>query len=833
MPRNISLLYIGLLLPGLLLTVGSARAGDVWWDVSHQPLEDYHPGGAYQQLASELEQQGFTVMTGEEPIDPDVLWDVDILVCSVLSGYEEAYNQAEVERIASFVDGGGGLIILADNSEIQPENLEALLDEFGLSAAGNDDIDALTDFDDLSIFEEVARVEFDIGGAVAADEDEGGQVVAFDEAGHAGIAVNQSRPGAVILIGDADVWTNQIIGQADNSRLALNCFTAVDRECSGRILTPAEGVEIHLPEGRTWTQNVTVLNRGEGLLEIGCCTDEGSGFLDCTPRLAVIEPDGSIELEVILCAEDLQADTCVSGTVVIRHNDPTSQPIELEYTLHIVPGSPVHFNVPPPSGIDHSLLVRELTIEGKEAPPGVEVGVFTPDDLCAGGAVYCRGQLGIPTRADNPLTEEVEGFLSGEPFTFRLYLPWSGSELGALPVFERGPTRFTADALTTLSLDSRPEAAFTLRLNRRWNWISLNLQPAELTFSTILAPLLDENLLILIKDGTGRFWNVQQGFNNLGENWDLTRGYQVLVTQPTSLEVRGTEVDPGRPIRLRPGWSLVPFLPREAQPLEESLASLEGSLQIVKRDDGAFWYPEWGWNGIGALVPGEGYKLRLTRVDTLIYPADVRQVRTLVEREPFNTPPPTDRDMSLLLLGMPPESQVRVFSDDGHLVGTGRPDHRGRIGLPVRGDDPDTPGLEGLREGEPLTLQVSENGRRFEPAIRWLEGTGQYSTDGIAVGRTGEVWMQPYSTDIICRPNPFNDRLRVGYRNECGSAASIRIYDLAGRLVAESALPASDNRRTSGAGVFTLNTLDWPAGVLVVKLSVGEEARTVKVVHLP
>jgi len=80
---------------------------------------------------------------------------------------------------------------------------------------------------------------------------------------------------------------------------------------------------------------------------------------------------------------------------------------------------------------------------------------------------------------------------------------------------------------------------------------------------------------LLVKDGTGRFWDVRRGFGNLGD-WNLTQGYQVLVAQPSSIEVHGLEVPFDMPIRLGFGWSIIPYLPREPMPVRDALASLAG-----------------------------------------------------------------------------------------------------------------------------------------------------------------------------------------------------------------------------------------------------------------
>ncbi|HHE47317.1 MAG TPA: hypothetical protein ENL08_06425, partial [Bacteroidetes bacterium] len=197
----------------LILTVPlqNAHADRILWDIGHGPLEDYTLDGEYRELRDRFESIGFELQNGDQPIDFDALWDIDILVCSVLSNYDHAYSEDEVERIAAFVNGGGSLVILADVSDHHPENIEPLLDRFGLSAAQGEGMVELNRFNDLPVFERVESVEFDDGETVGADEEEGGRLVAFDGDGRPGIAVNDGYNGKIILIGDADLWTNRMI----------------------------------------------------------------------------------------------------------------------------------------------------------------------------------------------------------------------------------------------------------------------------------------------------------------------------------------------------------------------------------------------------------------------------------------------------------------------------------------------------------------------------------------------------------------------------------------------------------------------------------------------
>ena len=60
------------------------------------------------------------------------------------------------------------------------------------------------------------------------------------------------------------------------------------------------------------------------------------------------------------------------------------------------------------------------------------------------------------------------------------------------------------------------------------------------------------------------------------------------------------------------GWNLIGFTLPEPQDLVASFSEIDDLLQIVKDNSGASYLPEWDFNGIGDLIPGQGYQLKIT-----------------------------------------------------------------------------------------------------------------------------------------------------------------------------------------------------------------------------
>ncbi|NQT35010.1 tandem-95 repeat protein [bacterium] len=86
-----------------------------------------------------------------------------------------------------------------------------------------------------------------------------------------------------------------------------------------------------------------------------------------------------------------------------------------------------HFEPANDEGPSHSLIIQSATIDDQELGNNDEIGVFTPDGVCAGSVVIADDPPhGLAAYGDDPGTpDDVEGFLEGEEFSFKL---WDGQD---------------------------------------------------------------------------------------------------------------------------------------------------------------------------------------------------------------------------------------------------------------------------------------------------------------------------------------------------------------------------------------------------------------------
>ena len=111
--------------------------------------------------------------------------------------------------------------------------------------------------------------------------------------------------------------------------------------------------------------------------------------------------------------------------------------------------------------------------------------------------------------------------------------------------------------------------------------------------------------------------------NGIG-NWVVTEGYSIRMNGDDVLTVYGQKVPYNTPVPLAGGTTkFVAYLHDVNMNALTAFASILPNLQVAKNSAGATIRkvgPNWV-NGIGNLIPGEGYSIRMNTSGTLIYPA--------------------------------------------------------------------------------------------------------------------------------------------------------------------------------------------------------------------
>jgi len=198
----------------------------ILWDTTHGDTSS--DGFAmYGELVSDLQSKGCTVTTTTAGVDtPGLLSQYNVLVINAGSSANSAYTTPEVNAINTFVNNGGGLLVMDEWLGFHADNLEPVVSQFGthdIATIGS--YDHITNLDTTQpIFSGVSSIELFYIGALSAQSPS--TAVAWD--GQQAV-VNVVTGKKVVIIGDDNVFqtdtTYNFINQFDNRKFASNVFT--------------------------------------------------------------------------------------------------------------------------------------------------------------------------------------------------------------------------------------------------------------------------------------------------------------------------------------------------------------------------------------------------------------------------------------------------------------------------------------------------------------------------------------------------------------------------------------------------------------------------------
>ncbi len=373
----------------------------------------------------------------------------------------------------------------------------------------------------------------------------------------------------------------------------------------------------------------------------------------------------------------------------------------------------------------------------------------------------------------------------------------------------------------------------TLELDLGWNLVSVNLDPDEHNVIELTRPLTDEDLLDLMKDGMGRFYNPEFNFNNI-PGWFAPQGYLIKVNEECQLTIEGTSVFPDDPIDLIDGWQMVSYYPRIDVEATVALSGIRDQLLIAKDGGGHFYVPEWDFSNMGDMSEGNGYMLKMDGEAELVYRLreegnEVFSSAESAKPSRFSEPKPTGVNMSLLVLAEQiPEFEgveVGAFADD-RCIGAGVLQN-GKCGIALWGDDPTTPKVDGAKESQNWDIRIFDGERECVSEFEAVQGSDRYETDAFSVIRLTEKSVPPLKFGIeSAYPNPFNAQTSIRFAMKETGDASLRVYDLTGKEVAS----LIDGKVDAGVHKRVWNAESFSAGVYFIQMAADVETSRAKVV---
>ncbi len=381
-----------------------------------------------------------------------------------------------------------------------------------------------------------------------------------------------------------------------------------------------------------------------------------------------------------------------------------------------------------------------------------------------------------------------------------------------------------------------------------WNWLSFNLVLAQPTPNGLLSEIDNPNDDIF-KSQT-QFTQYANGFGWFGSlnNVGNTSMYQLRANEIDTIMMIGAPIDPDSlKIPIAVGWNWISYIPRAPLPINnalESLIVLNGDL-IKSQTQFAQYVAGFGWIGnLSYLVPGAGYILKSSLVDTLIYPdffefAPDPSSIILSRNVPVTSNwkvDPAKYEYSMTLVGFVRKDGINVTDKDWELGafvgtecrGTGQAiwvepaqgwlffltSYSNKPGelVTFKGYD----GIKYMNFKEQIYFDIdAQHGAIAKPFIFELSEATANEETGLENGYL----------KIIPNPTKAEDRTRIYFSTGESERVTLQIIDIAGRLVFNREMIAE-----SGENQLALLAKTFSSGLYTIRLTGSNRVLTEKLI---
>ena len=219
---------------------------------------------------------------------------------------------------------------------------------------------------------------------------------------------------------------------------------------------------------------------------------------------------------------------------------------------------------------NHTIIIPtniSPTVAGRAFQNGDAVGFFynrSGQLVCGGFATWNGSNMGFSIWGNDQYTPTKDGFDVGENFNVKVWDYQAGVERDANLTYRQGdPTTYQVNGITRVtSLDAPAEITIDLNLTSGWNMISSWVTPQEPDMSDVFADI--DQYVVVAKNGQGQLYYPEYSINGIG-NWNIAHGYQVYITQASTLQIYGLEAEPNEnPLYLPQGWNIIGYIDRKS-----------------------------------------------------------------------------------------------------------------------------------------------------------------------------------------------------------------------------------------------------------------------------
>lgn len=528
-------------------------------------------------------------------------------------------------------------------------------------------------------------------------------------------------------------------------------------------------------------------------------------------------------------AQSRSANIIVSGTGV------TSQTVEI-----VQAGT--SGSTPPwtamPTGDNHTIIIPSnimSDINGTALRNGDYIGVFYSNGgqlICSNFIKWEGSATSIAAFGNDTIPPGKNGFSTNELFQFKLWRSSESKEYTINARFEN-PPQFPRDAIdkwikngismiTSLKSSNRVTQNITLRPS--WNLISSYVIPENPNILDVLSTI--GNKVILIKDEKGTSASPSQGYNNLG-NWDVKKGYQIKVTEATTLSISGTRAEPqNNSLSFSTSWQIISYLCDNGNTPKSQFSAVDSLIAQIKDQNGSSYIPSQGLDQLKCLKPGFGYQIRGLRNASFKYncqgnctPLKDEVLYSRSSEAPYNNEVVNTGNNATIIfdkkicdIHLRPGDIIYAFNGNELLSGKWK-FYNGPFAMPVWGDDAYTEDIvDGLEDFEQMNFRIkSADGKIYPVDIEFKDGDNKYIKDGIYLVSSLRKRDKPDFQQINLYPNPASDLMYLQYlADENPGLVEIFIMDISGRLINKISLR---NVKLTEYGRFSIPISELSSGV--------------------
>ena len=283
------------------------------------------------------------------------------------------------------------------------------------------------------------------------------------------------------------------------------------------------------------------------------------------------------------------------------------------------------------SSSNHTILIQNITpitIDGVQIDYGDYIGVFY-DSLgtlaCGGYQVWENTTTSIAAWAAE--TGLNNGFVTGEQLKWKI---WDASDdlvydavadyMPMPPMLNQGIFAVNGLSgllsLTSVVLSESQEIA----LLPGWSFFSTYIVSDEPSLDSIFTDIVTN--VEIVKNYLGQAYWPAWGINMIG-NISNCEGYQIKTSLADTLIITGLSVEPeNTTCNILAGWSYISYLRKTPASIVVMLSAIASDVVIVKNYLGQTYWPVYGINMIGNMVPGEAYQIKMYNAVILTYPAN-------------------------------------------------------------------------------------------------------------------------------------------------------------------------------------------------------------------